>query len=493
MDETIRYLLDRGEDGDDEEAIRLCDEALAAAPGDATMLVLKSEALRNLDFYEEAVELARQATLSRNGAGFTHKALGLALLDLADEEEEPSLIPAAEEAFRAAQERDPEDGEIRYWLAEAHARQGQGGRAVEELARLGVEVGWLSTTVARLVRLVGDGARPRPPLERTAALRHPDACRSLAIALRAVGEWEAAYAEIAEAMRVDPIGPELDYQAAAIAYSMGEYERALELVAPALWFPSFVEAAELAAVCFHRLGKAQEARRYYRDATERGERYGAPEQYLMHLDRQVKMLEEGGADLAEPTDVLAPPEWAIPYSAAREQRITLGFHSVDEYRRTMARMAATRVAESPQAEFTARYIARTARHYAPPKLAEQAWDRAMGQAGAAWELMDVGERQQLAGLLVVGEWLSGPDGTSPVDAAVLPRAALGLARSAAEARIVDESLHERLNALAAELEGSPSPLSLAHAWDLVAELLGPPGQAGPLQAVLMSPRAEAGA
>ena len=58
---------------------------------------------------------------------------------------------------------------------------------------------------------------------------------------------------------------------------------------------------------------------------------------------------------------------------------------------------------------------------------------------------------------------------------------------------VDESLHERLNALAAELEGSPSPLSLAHAWDLVAELLGPPGQAGPLQAVLMSPRAEAGA
>lgn len=113
MEDAIRYLLDRGEDGDDEEAIRLCDQALALAPGDATMLVLKSEALRNLDMYEEAVGFARQATLARNGAGFTHKALGLALLDLAEDLDDAALLVEAEGALRAAAERDAEDPEIR--------------------------------------------------------------------------------------------------------------------------------------------------------------------------------------------------------------------------------------------------------------------------------------------------------------------------------------------------------------------------------------------
>lgn len=488
MEEAIRYLLDRGDDGDDEEAVRLCDEALCRAPGDATMLVLKSEALRNLEMYEEAVVFARQATLARNGAGFTHKALGLALLDLAECEEDGGSLREGEAALRAGLERDPDDGDLRYWLAEAHARQGHGDRAVEELARVGVEAGWTSTTVARLVRLAMEGTRPRPPLEREVALRHPDTCRTLGIAMRAAGAVSEAYLEIAEAMRVDPMSAELDYQAAATAAVEGRHEHALSLLSPALEFPSFVEAAELAAACAIRLGRGPEARRHLRDAVERAERYGAPEGYLMRLDRQVQLLEEGGEGIADPADVLAPPEWEIPYSAAREQRLAIGFRSFDDYRATMGRRAARRFAESTLPEFTARYIARTARHYAPRELADRAWEGAMGQVGAAWDLMDGGERQQAAGLLVIGEWLSGADGEGTGDAAVLPAAALGLARGAVEARVVDEALRTRIESAVGAIQGAPRPIALSRAWELVGGLLGAPGEAGPLQEVLAAPR-----
>lgn len=348
-------------------------------------------------------------------------------------------------------------------------------------------------TVARLVRLISEGARPRPPQQREASLRHPDACRSIGIALRSVGALDEALEEFREAARVDPLSPELDYQVAVVSYIRGGSEDALALLELALSFPTFAEAAELAAACASRMGRRVEAIEYLRDATRRAELAGAPERYVMRLDRQLRAMQDGDAARIEPVALSVPSEEEIPCSGSRERSVTLGFRSLDEYRGAMARLAVARFAQSAEPEFTARYIARTAQHYAPPELSERAWSRAMAQAGDVWDSMDGGERYQFAGLFVLGEWLSGPDGTSPVDAAALPAAALGLARAAAEVREVNEGLRERLSAIAAGIEGSPRPLGLSQAWDLVAELLGRPGQAGPMQAILASPRAGGGA
>ncbi|MBD3174574.1 MAG: tetratricopeptide repeat protein [Armatimonadia bacterium] len=488
MEEEIRYLLDRGEDGDDEEAVRLCDEALRGVPGDATMLALKSEALRNLDMYEEAVELARQATLARNGAAFTHFAYGSALLDLAEEEDRPELLERAEAALREAIDRDEKHSEARFWLAEALARRGEGSAAVEELARLGVDDEWSGPKVARLVRLIADGARPRLPAEREPGHRHPDACRSLAIALRAAGAMEAARAELEEARRADPLSPELDFQSAVTAYVSGDPAEALRLAQPALAFPRLVDAAELAATCALALGDAAEAEQHLRDALRRAERLGAPEAYLMHLDTRIKAVEGSSEDVPGPPSLVAPPEQEIPASAARDKWSVVGFASREEYATTMAATAMARLEDAAKPEVAARFIARTARYYAPPEMADDCWKGASRQMGPAWESLAAGERLQVAGILLVGEWLAGAHGLPSVDGAVLALAAVGSLRSSAKLRRMPEETLQQVEEVATGVGAAPRPMPLDEAWQWVARVLGPVDGEGLLHAVAAAPR-----
>jgi len=487
MTEQIRLLLDRGDDGDDEEALRLCEGELAQALGDADVLVLKSEALRNLDMYEEAVGAARQAVSARNGAAFTHLALGEALLDLHDGTDDPGVLAEAEQSLVAATERDAESWRSWYWLAEARYRRGDAQGALDVMPWVAQQSGFDPAYVSRAARLVADGARPRPLAERSGAGRHPDVCRLLGIALRAAGEHASAREELLFAQGFDPVSPELDYQLALTAFAAGDPSGALEHLLLISWLPAFYEVAELAAHARLALGQTADAARLMEDSLRRAREAQAYPDTLDRLERSVLALTEArqGSRAAErlpPVDL--DPVRQTLLASIREPMFGLACRTFEDHCLEMGRLACARYEASGRSLDLAKFIARTARIYAHPDLAQATWESAEGQLGDVWGALEDGERLMVSGLLVLGAWLRNSEEFQGKDGRVLAAGAAALAAEAVRERAVPDELRARAEGLTDTVAAEPGPVPVHVAEGYLDEVLGRERAGGLVREVL---------
>lgn len=480
MDHHIRYLLDRGEDGDDEEALRLIDDALIQAPGVAELLVLRSEALRNLDLYEEAVAAARSASRAHESAAYTHAALGEALLDLSDENDDPALLEEAKEAFEAALLRDPDLSGAHYWLAECSVRLGSAPEGLVRMAGVARTTGWDQAALTRVARLVDEGVRPLPLMEREGPRWHPDENLLLGMALRRSGDLDGARTEFDTERTFDPLSREPDYQYARANALAGDAAGALEQLAWPCAAEGFYEAWVLRGEILATLGRPTEARAAIEHALPAARRWAEPA-VVEALELRLLNPLEGGAPSAEDGVSLQDE---ILRAMLREQRLASAHDSPQSHSLQMARAAMARYAESRRAEDAAWRIARTARAHTDPRLASEAWTAAVTQAADAWDELTTTETLALSGLIVLAAWFSTSGEFEGRDCAVLAAGALALTEHAirdaeAHGRTVtayDEKLDNMRGQLRAlEAEG---PVRLDHAGRYVEAVIGLPGGVG---------------
>jgi tetratricopeptide (TPR) repeat protein len=481
MDHDIRYLLDRGSDGDDEEALRLLDEALRVAPGNAGLLVLRSEALRNLELYTEAVEVARQACRAHESAGYTHAALGEALLDLAeDEDDPPELLREAEAALRAALLRSDELRSAEYWLAECLVRLGEKSEGLSRLAGVARASGWDGATVTRVARLIDEGVRPLPAEEREPARLHPDESFLLGAALRRANDLAAARVEFSLERDLDPLNREPDYELAWLAALEGDAKTALSLLEWPCGAEGFFEAWSLRGELLIGLGRVSEARTAFDRALHDARRW-AEEGIVESLELRAL----GTPDAPSPERDGGLHEEVLRASL-REQRLAACHEKPVDHALQMARAAGERFDLwecSPEAAWR---IARTARAHGAPQLASEAWIAATKQSGEAWEVLTSGETHVVAGIIVLASWFAMTGEFEGRDCTVIAEAAFELMRRAtADAKANDRNVaayEERLAARRSELDAleAAGPMSLSESGRLVEAALGLPGGLGML-------------
>lgn len=486
MEREIRYLLDRGAEGDDQEALRLCDEALASGGVSPELLVLKSEVLRNLELYAEAVEAARTAARLRDGAASAHLAYAEALIDLADESGDDTLLEEAAAALDAAIERDRELWRAWYWRAELHVRRGQPGLALEILPWIALHTNWHVTYVRRTERLIFDGARPHPEGVRAPRALHPDVQRLLGIALRAAGDFPAAREEFVSAAHRDPLSPELAYQLALTELAAGFSHGALTWLEWPCQVEGFYEAHELAAITLLRQRRIPKAREHLEEAIRSARSLGADEAYVGRLEKAALELSD---KLADPRYALEPEQKSVHdevlAAAAREQRLRTANRDFAAHCLQMARTACRRFEDFGRDPSVAWYMIRTAGVHSHPALSDAAWEGAQEQAGESWARLDDNERLALAGIMVLGEWLNASDDFDGKDWRVLAVATAKLVEGVARATGDEASIGEA-EEFAERVGAAPGSLDRDAAWGLVAQAIGPRGEAGLLQAAAMT-------
>jgi tetratricopeptide (TPR) repeat protein len=480
MDHHIRYLLDRGEDGDDEEALRLVDDALVQAPGMADLLVLRSEALRNLDLYEEAVAAARSASRAHESAAHTHAALGEALLDLADENDDPALLEEAKEAFEAALVRDPDLSSAHYWLAECSIRLGSASEGLVRMAGVARTTGWDQAALTRVARLVDEGVRPLPLEDRDGPRWHPDENLLLGMALRRAGDLEGARTEFDTERTFDPLSREPDYQSARVTALAGDSTGALDQLTWPCEAEGFYEAWVLRGEILASLGRATEARAAIEHALPAARRWADPSVVEALEIRLLNPLEGAAPSAADGANL----QDEILRAMLREQRLASAHDSPQSHSLQMARAAMARYAQSGRSEDAAWRIARTARAHTDPRLAGEAWSAGVTQAGDAWEELTTTEGLALSGLIVLAAWFATSGEFEGRDCGVLAAGALALTEHA----IRDAEQHgrtvtaydERLEGMRAQLRAleAEGPVGLDAAGRFVEAVIGLPGGVG---------------
>ncbi len=490
MDHHIRYLLDRGGDGDDHEALRLVDEELTRAPNNAQLLVLRSEALRNLEMYGDAVEAARAASRAHESAAYTHAALGEALLDLAEEEDDEALLGQAGEAFQAALLRDPELWSAHFWLAECTIRLGAADDGLVRMAGVARATSWDQAALTRVARLVADGVRPIAQAEREAQRTHPDENLVLGIALRRAGDLAAAGQEFETERRLDPLSREPAYQLARVEALAGNLPEALAQLAWPCDAEGFFEAWVLRGQVLQALGRATEAKASLERALPPARRWSDPAEVEA---LELRLLEpDGDGAWRQDGDSL---QEEILRAMVREQRLASAHDSPQAHCLQMARAATEVYERAGRAEETAWRIVRTARAHSAPQLASEAWSAAVNQAGDAWEVLTVSETAALAGIIVLASWYATSGEFEGRDCAVLGAAAVSLAEHAvrdaeANGRTVT-AYDELLNRWRAELReaAEAGPTTMDGAGRIVGEAIGQPGGAGLLhELAVLRPR-----
>jgi len=471
MDHDIRYLLDRGDDGDDEEALRTIDEALRLAPGNAELLVLRCEALRNLELYEEAIQAARAACRAHESSAHTHAALGEALLEWSDEADDPTAtLEEALEALERAVARSEEPIPADYWLAECLARLGRPGEAIVRLAGVARARGWDAACLARLERLLAEGERPVPHAERPAMHWHPDENLLLAIALRRAGDLDGARAELRSERALDPLSREPEHQLALLA----DPEVALALLKWPCSASGFHEAWTLRGELLATLDHPTEARSAHERALREGRRWVDPS------GLEALELRALGTDVARRAPQTLQQE--ILEAMLRERRLAQAHADASEHCDAMARASAERWDELDRSGEAAWRIARTARAHCAPELSSEGWYAAVRQGGDPWESLTAAEQQAVSGLIVVSTWFANATDPQAWDASVIASAAFELIRRATdEARAsgrATERFERTLAGLAEVAASAGVPMGLETAASFVEAAIGRPGETG---------------
>lgn len=473
MDHDIRYLLDRGDEGDDQEALRLIDETLRMAPGNAELLVLRSEALRNLELYEEAVEVARAACRAHESSSATHAALGEALLEWSDEADDPqAVLQEALAALERAVAREEEASAADYWLAECLVRLGRPAEAIVRLAGAARARGWDAACLARLERLLADGLRPSPYEKRPFQYRHPDENLLLAIALRRAGDSDGSHAELLSERTLDPLSREPEYQIALISPP----EEALGLLEWSCSAAGFHEAWTLRGELLADLGRATEARSAHERALREGRPWVGPD--------ELEFLELRALGTPAPARDEPTLQQEILEAMVRERRLGQAHPSPVEHCEAMSRAAAGRWAQLERDAEAAWRIARTSRAHCAPELSSEAWYAAVRQMGDSWESLNTAEQQAVSGMIVLASWYAGCAEPSAHDSGVLAAASLELARRAASdarerGRAVEE-IDATIDELSRRVAEAGEPMELSAAGAVVEAVLGRPGETGVL-------------
>jgi tetratricopeptide (TPR) repeat protein len=122
---TIEDAEDAYTDGELERTLELCEALLEADPDDTNALYLMGETMLELEEYEAAEEIFRDALGLEPESGALYNGLGVALFELC-------RFDQARKALNTAVEMDPRIAESRMYLGFFHERRGEFDAAREE-------------------------------------------------------------------------------------------------------------------------------------------------------------------------------------------------------------------------------------------------------------------------------------------------------------------------------------------------------------------------